>query len=164
MLQVIPHVVGLVNLCASSPTHRSIRHHVTVLYFFDRAVRVVKDESMSDAQYPSQCISPADAPAHGVQDALCVREEVRIFPHYLRERIGLRTRVRGKRAFTAVIAPKQTLRTTTGSGCSGTPLPGREGLGSTTSKSRRQNPCKTQETSHQGYNGPYDWRHVPTNH
>ena len=37
-------------LFASSPTHRSIRHHVTVLFFFDRAVRVGKNESMSDAQ------------------------------------------------------------------------------------------------------------------
>ena len=40
----------------------------------------------------------------------------------------------------------------------------RDGKTRPASKSRRHNPCKTQETSHQGYSGPYDWRHVPTNH
>ena len=36
---------------ASSPTHRSIRHHVSFSFiFFDRVVRVGKNESMSDAQ------------------------------------------------------------------------------------------------------------------
>ena len=60
------------------PTVPSVTTSLSFSFMFvDRAVRVGKNESMSDAQQPSQCISLADALAHGVQNALAVREEVR---------------------------------------------------------------------------------------